>query len=422
MTMEHRVLTCHLLNELQQDLLARIKREELNGSKELQRIIHEAIALYSTELCPEKPELDKLRRRQLALQLDIHRKDQFLAHLLKESADAILTIDNQRRVAIWNRGAEAIFGFSEAEIVGKPVATLVPLSRRDELQVIEDQTRRLGAVNNKVTQWVTRYGKTIQVMLTNTAIKGANGEYTGSSFVIKDVTRQRELEEAVRLAEHFSAIGRLAAGLAHEIKNPLAGIQGAIEVIQDHAREPFEQNILSDVLREVGRIDKIVRNLLDYAKPKTPELRQLQIETLVQRVVSLLKGSARGKVTFSLNGKKVDRQAAVLADSSYLEQVFVNLFLNGIEAMEGKGKITVAFKADAETVTVSVADTGPGVPIGLNDKVFDPFFTTKKYGTGLGLATCRRIVHEHGGTLWLDGDAATGAVFVLKLPKIKEQQ
>lgn len=193
-------------------------------------------------------------------------------------------------------------------------------------------------------------------------------------------------------------------------------------MIQDHAREPFEQNILSDVLREVARIDKIVRNLLDYAKPKTPELRQLQIETLVQRVISLLKGSARGKVTFSLNGKKVDRQAAVLADSSYLEQVFVNLFLNGIEAMEGKGKIAVAFKADAETVTVSVADTGPGVPIGLYDKIFDPFFTTKKYGTGLGLATCRRIVHEHGGTLWLDGDAATGAVFVLKLPKIKEQQ
>lgn len=408
---------CHLLERLAADLCADVEGQGLPGSEQVKTMLREKIALYSREVCQEKPVLENLRRLQSELQSAIDRKDQFLAHILKESADAIITVNADHRIVLWNKGAETIFGFREEEIVDQPIARLVPASRQYELRQIEEQTRHLGAVNNRLSQWLTRQGKSIQIILTSTAIRDDGGDYTGSSFVIKDVTRQREMEEAVRQAEHFSAIGRLAAGLAHEIKNPLAGIQGAIEVIQDASDDKPQQKVLAEVLHEVGRIDKIVRDLLNYAKPKTPELKPLQLGPVVRHLIGLLRESSGRDVKFRILGKKAHREVTVRGDQGYLEQVLMNLLLNSIEAVNYRGTVTIRFDADPEALIVRVEDNGPGVPIGLQGKIFDPFFTTKQTGTGLGLATCRRIVHEHGGTLTLDTEVSKGAAFVLRLPR-----
>jgi signal transduction histidine kinase len=224
------------------------------------------------------------------------------------------------------------------------------------------------------------------------------------------------MEEAVRQAEHLSAIGRLAAGLAHEIKNPLAGIQGAIEVIRDRAVGPFEQDVLSEVLCEVERIDKIVRDLLSYAKPKTPELKPISLEPVTNHLIGLLQESGGRDVNFVVQGKAAARKTLVMGDENYLEQVLMNLLLNSLEAMEQKGTIRIQFETEDDTLKVRIHDSGPGVPIGLQDRIFDPFFTTKQSGTGLGLAICRRIMYEHGGTLTLDSEARRGAAFVMRLP------
>jgi PAS domain S-box-containing protein len=408
--------TCHLLDRLTRDLATKVESLGLPFSQEIHAAIGDVIGRYSSFLCQEKPQLESLRRFQTELQSAIDRKEQFLAHILKDSADAIFTVDADDRIVIWNKGAEAIFGFREEEIVGQRINRLLPSSREYELRQIKDQTRRFGAVNNRLTQWRTREGKSIQVILTCTAIRGKE-RYAGSSFVIKDVTRQRDLEEVVRQAEHFSSIGRLAAGLAHEIKNPLAGIQGAIEVIRDRSASEFEQDVLSQVLSEVGRIDKIVRDLLNYAKPKNPELKPVSLEPIIRRLITLLQESGGRDVDFVIKGKSADRKTQVLGDENYLEQVFMNLLLNSLEAMGGKGTVTLSFQAEPHMLTVRIHDSGPGVPIGYQSRIFDPFFTTKQSGTGLGLATCRRILLEHGGTVSLDPDTKEGAAFVVKLPR-----
>jgi len=402
---------------LERDLRQRVERLDPEAQGPVKEAIREVVARYSSVVCQEKPEVESLRRLQTELQSAIDRNEQFLAHILKDSADAIITVDPKGRIIIWNKGAESIFGYREEDIVGHYIQRLLPPSREYELRQIEEQTRRVGAVNSRLTQWRNREGKTIQVLLTSTAIKDAAGAYAGSSLVVKDVTRQREMEELVRQAEHFSSIGRLAAGLAHEIKNPLAGIQGAIEVIKDRTSGELENEILSEVLCEVGRIDKIVRDLLNYAKPKTPELKPLCLEPLVRHVIGLLKESGGKDVRFVVDGKPGARQAQVKGDGNYLEQVLMNLLLNSLEAMNRRGTIRVSFKEDEDTLQVRVHDSGPGVPIGMQGKIFDPFFTTKQTGTGLGLSICQRIMHEHGGSLTLDTDVRKGAVFVMKLPR-----
>lgn len=410
------LFTCHLLDVLEKDLCRRIRKLGLSDPESVQNVVREAVLFYSNSICQEKPQLDRLRTQQRELQSAIHRKDQFLAHILKGSADAILTVDPEQRVVIWNQGAELIFGYQEEEITGKPVSLLLPPGRESDLRQIEEDTRRTGSVNNRLARWITKEGRVIQIMLTSTAIRDAKGRFSGSSFVIKDVTRQREMEEAVRQAEHFSSIGHLAAGLAHEIKNPLAGIQGAIEVIKDHMPDGLEQDILSDVLGEVGRIDKIVRDLLNYAKPKAPELKPLRLERLVKDQIRLLQESTGRRVSFRLSGEPGQGRASVLGDEGYLKQVLMNLLLNALEAMEGHGTIRIHFETDTEVVAIRIQDSGPGVPISIQHKIFDPFFTTKKSGTGLGLAICRRIVHDHGGSLTVDTDCREGAAFVLRLP------
>jgi two-component system sensor histidine kinase AtoS len=409
--------TCHLLDRLEHDLRERVEGLGPECSPAVQAAIREVVNRYSRVVCQEKPEVESLRKLQSELQSAIDRNEQFLAHILKDSADAIITVDPRGRIILWNKGAEAIFGYREEEIVGHSIQRLLPAAREYELKQIEEQTRRLGAVNSRLAQWRTREGKAIQVILTSTAIRDSVGAYAGASFVVKDVTRQREMDDLVRQAEHFSAIGRLAAGLAHEIKNPLAGIQGAIEVIKDRTSGQMEQDILSEVLGEVGRIDKIVRDLLNYAKPKKPELKPLLIEPIVRRVVGLLKESGGKGVRFVFEGKPEARAAKVSGDENFLEQVVMNLLLNALEAMNGAGTIRITFQADQDTAQVRIHDSGPGVPVAVQVKIFDPFFTTKQAGTGLGLAICQRIMHEHGGAITLDADVEKGAAFVLKLPR-----
>lgn len=409
--------TCHLLERLRQDLQSSIDSLSLANREEVGAVLQDLVSRYSKEECSERPAFDQLLRAHRDLKSAMDRKEQFLAHILKESADAIITVDRQQKVVIWNKGAETIFGFTEEEIIGKPLQKLVSPARQDELRQIRHHTRRFGAVNNRLTQWVTRAGRSIQIILTSTAVRDRSGRYTGSSFVIKDVTRQREMEEAVRQAEHIASIGRLAAGLAHEIKNPLAGIQGAIEVIRDRSDGVFEKEVLSDVLVEVARIDKIVCDLMQYARPKKPQLKPLLLEPIAWRIIQLLQKSAGRNVEFQVEGRPEDREVLVIGDEGHLEQVMMNLLLNAVEASEGNGEIKVIFRADPEMVSVRVRDFGPGVPIGIQSKIFHPFFTTKRTGTGLGLATCRRIVHEIGGSLFLEPVSGPGAAFVLKLPR-----
>lgn len=406
------------MQRLERDLVSQMRGLESPDSEQVEQTITRLVSHYSNEVCEEIPKVSRLRQLQSQLQSTIDQKEQFLAHVLEESADAIMTVDTKRRIVIWNQGAELIFGYRRDEIVGASLERLVPSSRRRELDQIERRTRLRGAVKNRFTRWVTKEGKSLHILLTSTAILSSQGEFAGSSFVIKDFTRQKEMEEAVQHAEQFASLGQLAAGLAHEIKNPLAGIQGAIEVIRERIEDQSQRQILSQVLAEVTRIDKTVHGLLNYAKPKPPQLSPIALMEPLQRMISLLKESSGADVLFLVEGSEAARRTRIRGDGSCLDQVLLNLLLNALEAMDYKGRIRIRLESDADFLVLRVEDSGPGVPMGLRKAIFDPFFTNKPKGTGLGLAICRRIASEHGGTVSLDSEFKQGAAFVLRLPKL----
>ncbi len=346
-------------------------------------------------------------------------KDQFFASILRNSADAILTMDAQERVTSWNKGAEDIFGYSEEEMLGRPLDVLLPeeLKRERELEKISSIARNEGYLRSFHTRRVTKDGQLIDVIFTRTAIKNSQGDIVGYSSVLKDVTEQRLIERHLAQMEKLSAIGELSAGLAHEIKNPLAGIKGAIEIIREGVPEDNPHRaILGEVLSEVSRIDRIVMSLLSYAKPKKLDFVKVELGNLIRNVISFLRNLADGK-RINLRFAGPQEVPWLNADENEIKQLFLNLILNSIEALPEGGEVIVHLEVLPENrLRVEVSDNGPGIPPENLSHVFRPFFTTKIEGTGLGLATCKQIVAEYGGDIQVKSEVGKGTRFSIELP------
>jgi len=224
-------------------------------------------------------------------------------------------------------------------------------------------------------------------------------------------------------AEHLATLGELAAGVAHEIRNPLAGIAGAIEIItKDFPKDHPDREVLEDLRQEVRRIEKTLNELLVYARPKPPQLGETDLKETIARTLQLARQqTGNRKVDFSIQiSPQIPR---FMADSEQIHQVLLNLVLNAIQSIEKEGKITLeAALQDGDGlsrlgyVVIGVTDTGQGIPLDQLTRIFRPFYTTKRGGTGLGLSLCRRIIDAHGGTLLAESELRKGSRFTIRLP------
>jgi signal transduction histidine kinase len=226
----------------------------------------------------------------------------------------------------------------------------------------------------------------------------------------------QQLEQADRLA----SIGEMAAGIAHEIKNPLAGISAAVTIIKDglNATDPHCE-ILSEVLQQVQRLDKTVNDLLFFGKPSMPELACIDINEIICKTLKF--ASQHRSVQNVENRLELATDLpTVYADGKQMQQVFLNIILNAFQAMAGGGILTITSylvtREDRVYVRIDVADTGPGIPSQILEKIFTPFFTTKAQGTGLGLPICNKLVHLHDGEMRVASDNSHGTVFTVELP------
>ncbi|MGZ6131559.1 MAG: sensor histidine kinase [Myxococcaceae bacterium] len=223
-------------------------------------------------------------------------------------------------------------------------------------------------------------------------------------------------EERMLRADRFAAVGEMATGLAHEIKNPLAGLSGALELLaEDVAADPAQSELVSDMRHQVTRLTHTMESLLSFARPPKARLRDTDVNATVERVLFLIRQQSRGAAV-EVQAALAPGLPAVLADPSQLEQVFLNVCLNACQAMNGKGgTLTVRSLAVDGRVTVEVEDSGPGIPEPLRQHVFKPFFTTKRQGNELGLAISARIVAAHGGHIGYRCPDGGGTVFSVTL-------
>jgi PAS domain S-box-containing protein len=229
-----------------------------------------------------------------------------------------------------------------------------------------------------------------------------------------DITERMQSEAALREQTALARVGKLAAVVAHEVRNPLAGIRGAIQVIGKRLPpDRSEQRVIKEIITRIDTLNAIVEDLLVFARPKDPVLATIPAAALVRDTVSLLRDDPRF-AHIELRVESAD--ARVVADGEQIKLVLLNLLLNAAQAMGGRGTVEIASRPTADGHELRVTDHGPGIPDEVRERLFEPFFTTKSQGTGLGLATARRILESHGGSISLESSPSGGVTAVVRLP------
>jgi PAS domain S-box-containing protein len=258
-----------------------------------------------------------------------------------------------------------------------------------------------------------------------------NSEVVGLIHVIRDITERKKVEEALQRAEQMKMVGEWATGLVHEIKNPLAGIKGSVEVLAgDASMEEEDRAIITQAIDEIKRIELLLKSLLNFAKPPKPQLTLVDMNDILDKSIafalrhpSVVANSSSAINVFKDFDPKIPK---AMADPMQMQQVFLNLLLNAIEAMPDGGILATKTSYDAklDSIQITISDTGSGMDKSLVSKVFQPFFTTKRKGSGLGLSITRRLIEQHGGHIDVESDPGKGTVFDIFLNvngKRKEQ-
>ncbi len=230
-----------------------------------------------------------------------------------------------------------------------------------------------------------------------------------------DITERKVTEAQLRKQQSLAQLGKMAAVVAHEVRNPLAGIRGALQVIGRRLPEGSrEQAITGEIIARIDTLNDIVQDLLQFARPREPAIVEVALDHVVRETLDLLRADPKlANVDIGVEGA----ETRVPADPEQLKLVLLNLLLNSAQAMQHNGRILIRVRRMATLVELHVIDEGPGIPDDVRDHLFEPFFTTKHRGTGLGLATARRIIESHNGTLVLESPAGGGTVAVIRLPK-----
>jgi PAS domain S-box-containing protein len=357
-------------------------------------------------------------------------RERFLLSAIRGSNDGIFAADRTGTVRFWNRGAEHIIGWRIQEMVGQPISRLLPEGNDPEAAAVFGVTDTPTSLTNRELRAHTRDRGDISVEVTRSPLHDGSGSFNGYSFVVRDVSERKRTLEKMVFTERMNAVGNMAAALAHEINNPLGIISGNAEVLMlDLEEQDPRREDLSTIIRETDRISELVRGLLRFARPEQPEMEAVLAEDVLRRVERLVHHASHKQRT------RIDLEIemglpSLWGDAHQLEQVVLNLAMNALQAIANGGVVLFSARArqrpgddgrSRSGVELAVADTGPGLPPGAGDRIFEPFFTTKTNGTGLGLAVCRNLVHEHGGTITASDRPEGGAVFTVWLPALGAQ-
>ena len=347
------------------------------------------------------------------------------AELLDHSQDAIMVRDLDDRIVYWNKSAEELYGWRAEEVIGRNGLDILygkipPVVHEARATLLERGEWR-GELNQ-----LTKDGAELIVESRWSLVRDDHGEPFQKLIVNTDVTERKRLQGELQRAAQLSFIGELAAGLAHEIKNPLAGIQGAVDILirRRDANDP-EREALEGVRHQVQRIDETVRTLLDRARPRALTLTPISLTALMQTTVDLARAQQSrrgGKRGIQIDFIAPAADIIVTADTAQLEDAVLNLMINAIEAVDDFGRVTVTLSKstppgeEMEAAVIEVSDDGPGISQENLSRIFNPFFTTSKGGTGLGLPSVRRIARVHGGSVDVKSIVGKGSTFTIRLP------
>jgi len=336
--------------------------------------------------------------------------------LLETAVDAVLVIDTRGIIRLANPSVERLFGYRSSEVLGRNVSMLMPTPDRERhdgyiTRYLQTRERRIIGTGREVLAQ-RKDGSKFPAYLSVSETRVAD-EHTFTGIVY-DLTERKRLETELRERAELARLGQMASVVAHEVRNPLAGIRGALQVIGSRMpAESREHAVLGDVIGRLDALNQFVDDLLVLSRPKPPDLRQVPLRPLLQRIINFLRQDPQfANVTFDLDAADVSAEI----DQAQIERALLNLVSNAGQAMEGAGRVSVVLNSADGTCRISVADEGSGIPPDVVEKIFEPFFTTKHRGTGLGLPITKRTIEQHGGSIAIDSTQGHGTTIVVTLP------
>ena len=343
--------------------------------------------------------------------------------------DAVIAVDTGLRVVFWNAAAEALTGRSARRAQGRVLKELFGVDTSMARRLSE--TVATGEGRSEPEGTIDGAGRReVPVSLVTAPLFGRDGDVEGAVAVARDLSRIRQLEAEVRRGETLTAAGRMAVGLAHEVRNPLGAIRGTVQLLaRELEPEARWREYTAVLLTEVDRVNRIIEMLLDLARPAQIRPVPLNLHQLLERVALLSEATALER-NISLVRRYDPSLPAILGDEDRLIQVFHNLVRNAMEAMGRGGQLTLVTRVSLDPlfgkvdlgagqrsmVEAQVIDEGPGISPEVRTRMFDPFFTTKDRGLGLGLALCHQILDQHRGAIHVESASGRGTTVTCFLP------
>jgi two-component system nitrogen regulation sensor histidine kinase GlnL len=350
--------------------------------------------------------------------------------LLSSLQDGVIILDPAGRIVSLNQAAEELTGFSGSQIAGRLIQEVFPPPAPLSSLVARTASQEMSHADFDAT--LTRSdGARVTVSMVASLVSNPRGESRGVVLVLRDLSRVKELEEQVQRSDRLAALGVLAAGVAHEVRNPLVGVRAAAQLMErESGFPPTLQEFTGIIIREVDRLNRLVGDLLAFAGRGRLRIQPCNVNQVVEEALRLEESALQTGVITVV--RRYDPAVpAVAADPERLLQVFLNLIRNGAQAMAGgvgELQLRTRFERVAPqcsgraAAVIEVSDRGPGIPPEIQAQVFNPFFTTKDGGTGLGLPISLRIVEEHGGAIEVHSELGQGTTFRVLLPITPEAE
>jgi two-component system sensor histidine kinase HydH len=335
----------------------------------------------------------------------------YTQNVVESMMNGLISVDESGMITTINQTASRIIGVSSSYAEGRDISEVLKSDECDIQGVLSSDS---PVVEKEITY--RRNGGYTPLSVSVSPLKDETGKVMGAVVIIRDLREIKELQEKVRRAERLASLGRLAAGIAHEIRNPLSSIRGFAQYFQGKF-EPETKDVkyAKAMVDEIDRLNRIIEALLDFARPAEPKLSSYSIEDVLNHALGLVQADIEVKEV-RLTRNVQSGIPEVMIDRDQMIQAILNILLNAVEAVDKEGEIAVSASTKGDNLQISISDTGSGIPEEDLPKVFDPFFSTRRNGTGLGLAIVHKIVENHDGEIRVNSTVGQGATFTILLP------
>ncbi|MGD8982881.1 MAG: PAS domain S-box protein [Desulfobacteraceae bacterium] len=347
---------------------------------------------------------------------NLHASENRLRAILDTATDAVLSIDENHRIILYNNAAQRIFGYSREEVLGEDLNLLIPSKYGDDGQYVRRflETKESDIVGKTISlTGLRKNGEEFPMELSLSFLEMPGG--ITFTAIIRDISVHQQLEKKLLQSERLAAVGQAAAHVAHEIKNPLMIIGGFSSQIKLRLEDEKDVQKLEMILEEVRRLEGLVANLGDFTKEYRLVKRHANINSVLTDVLEIMRGVCSPE-KYEFKPFLSAEVAEISCDPDKLKQVFINIISNGLEAMPDGGAISVYTERLQNGIEVRIADEGIGIPEEDLEHIFEPFYTTRETGSGLGLSISYKIIEAHVGEIWADSRPGKGTSFIIQLP------